>query len=131
MVALLLLPALLAAAAALPAGAASPQPPLLTGAAVVFVGRVQHAADGTTMFDMNGVEVKATVTGTTGLFVSMSQVQKVEPNVFQVSAVAVGGRPGRFASPTTHPLRQVSAAPPCEKAFNADKVGRHGHGRSG
>jgi hypothetical protein len=51
---------------------------------VLFVGRVQKAADGTVSFDMNGVEVKTTVTGTTGLFASMSQIQKVQGNVFQV-----------------------------------------------
>ena len=73
---LLLLPAV---AATLPA----PRP-LLLGDGVVFVGRVLHAADGTTLFDMNGVQIKTTVTGTANLFVSMSQVQKVEGNVFQV-----------------------------------------------
>eukprot|EP01046_Picozoa_sp_COSAG06_P002655 COSAG06_NODE_96_length_24336_cov_75.057845_2_plen_498_part_00 len=57
---------------------------LLTGDGVVFVGRVQHAAGGATMFDMNGVQIKATVTGTASLFASMSQVQKVQGNVFQV-----------------------------------------------
>jgi hypothetical protein len=56
----------------------------LLGDNVVFVGRVLHAADGTTMFDMNGVQIKTTVTGTAGLFVSMSQVQKGQGNVFQV-----------------------------------------------
>lgn len=61
-----------------------PPSSMLTGDDVEFVGRVQTAADGTTMFDMNGVQIKATVTGTTGLSVSLSQVQKVEGNVFQV-----------------------------------------------
>ena len=88
----LLLPAVLLASAAgvsLPPGAAAtvlppPPPPLLLGDDVVFVGRVQHAADGSVMFDMNGVQIKATVTGTSGLFVTMSQVHKVQGNVFQV-----------------------------------------------
>ena len=85
MVALLLLPALLAAsgrvAATLPP---PPPPPVLMGENVVFVGRVQKAADGTALFDMNGVQIKAAVTGTTGLSASMSQIQKVKGNVFQV-----------------------------------------------
>jgi len=51
---------------------------------VAFVGRVQKAADGTVMFDMNGVRVQATLTSTTSLFASMSQVQKLEGNTFQV-----------------------------------------------
>jgi hypothetical protein len=59
-------------------------PTLLIDKNVVFVGRVQKAADGTVSFDMNGVEVKTTVTGTTGLFASMSQIQQVQGNVFQV-----------------------------------------------
>jgi hypothetical protein len=71
---LLLLPALLLAAAI---------SPHLVGD-VVFVGRVQKAVDGTVMFDMNGVQIKTTVTGTASLFVSLSQVHKVEGNVFQV-----------------------------------------------
>ena len=62
-----------------------PSPTLLIGEdTVAFVGRVQRAANGTTMFDMNGVQIRATVSGTTGLSVSLSQVQKVEGNVFQV-----------------------------------------------
>lgn len=36
------------------------------------------------MFDMNGVQIKTTVTGTTSMFASMSQVKKVQGNVFQV-----------------------------------------------
>ena len=69
----------------LPAAAASPASrPLLTGDGVVFVGRVRHGAGGTTMFDMNGVQIRTTVTGTTGLFAAMSQVQKVSDNLFQV-----------------------------------------------
>eukprot|EP01048_Picozoa_sp_COSAG05_P020112 COSAG05_NODE_3332_length_2146_cov_1.768930_2_plen_385_part_00 len=66
--------------------AAMPAPPvLLSGDGVVFVGRVQlDAASNTTMFDMNGVQIKATVTGTTSLCASLSQVQKVKGNVFQV-----------------------------------------------
>ena len=66
--------------------AAMPAPPvLLSGDGVVFVGRVQlDAASNTTMFDMNGVQIKAAVTGTTGLSASMSQIQKVKGNVFQV-----------------------------------------------
>ena len=57
---------------------------LLMDDSVVFVGRVHRAADGTVSFDMNGVQVQATVTGTTGLYASMSQVQKIEGNTFQV-----------------------------------------------
>ena len=60
------------------------QPPLLNDGNVSFVGRVQRNADGSTSFDMNGVEVKTTVTGTTTLFASMSQVQMVKGNTFQV-----------------------------------------------
>ena len=89
MVKLLLPPVLLLAALVAPGRAAAAPPPsspplLLGGDAVVFVGRVQKGAAGTTMFDMNGVQIKTTVTGTTGLFASLSQVQKVEGNVFQV-----------------------------------------------
>ena len=59
---------------------------LLMGGNVEFVGRVQRAADGSAVsFDMNGVQVKATVTGTTGLYASMSQVSsKAQGNAFQV-----------------------------------------------
>jgi hypothetical protein len=84
MVALLLLAASAGASLALVDTALPASRPLLTGDDVVFVGRVQHAAGGTTMFDMNGVQIKTTVTGTTGLFASMSQVQKIQGNVFQV-----------------------------------------------
>lgn len=56
---------------------------LLLGDNVVFVGRVQTNADGTTSFDMNGVQATATVTGTTGLSVSLSGLC-AEGNAFQV-----------------------------------------------
>eukprot|EP01045_Picozoa_sp_COSAG04_P008973 COSAG04_NODE_509_length_13229_cov_4.567145_8_plen_208_part_01 len=55
----------------------------MAGDSVEFVGRVQKRADGTTAFDMNGVQVKATVTGTTGLTASMSGMC-AEGNTFQV-----------------------------------------------
>jgi len=67
--------------------ATEPPPPLprLMNDNVIFVGRVTTLDAGvTTSFDMNGVQIKATVTGTTGLYASMSQVQMVEGNVFQV-----------------------------------------------
>ena len=81
MVALLLL---LLATGSKVVAAALQTPTLLRGDDVVFVGRVLHAADGTTLFDMNGVQIKTTVTGTTGLSASLSQVQMVQGNVFQV-----------------------------------------------
>jgi hypothetical protein len=59
-------------------------PPLLLGDDVVFVGRVQKGPQGSTLFDMNGVQIKTTVTGTTGLSASLSQVSKAMGNVFQV-----------------------------------------------
>jgi hypothetical protein len=67
----------------LPLMAAAEAPPLLMDDSVVFVGRVQKGTDGTTSFDMNGVQVKATVTGTTGLYASMSGMC-AEGNTFQV-----------------------------------------------
>ena len=70
--------------AAAAAAAAAQTSSLLMGGNVEFVGRVQRAADGTVSFDMNGVQVKATVTGTTGLYASMSQIHKVSGNAFQV-----------------------------------------------
>ena len=84
MVALRLPPALLLAALAASGwvAAALPPPRLMGGDAVVFVGRVRQGAAGTTMFDMNGVHIKTTVTGTTGLCAAMSQVQKVSDNMF-------------------------------------------------
>jgi len=51
---------------------------------VQFVGRVKKEADGSVSFDMNGVQIKATVTSTTGLTAIMSQVQKAQGNTFQV-----------------------------------------------
>ena len=57
--------------------------PLLMDDSVVFIGRVQKGADGATSFDMNGVQIKATVTGTTGLYASMSGMC-AEGNTFQV-----------------------------------------------
>jgi len=68
---------------------------------VVFVGRVTTLDAGvTTSFDMNGVQIKATVTGTTGLYVSMSQVQKVQGNVFQVYLGGVLQPSSRFNTST-------------------------------
>ena len=74
----------------------STHPMLLTGDEVVFVGRVQHTSSGTTMFDMNGVQIRATVSGTTGLSVSLSQVHKVQGNVFQVYLDGVPQPRSRF-----------------------------------
>jgi hypothetical protein len=81
---LLLLLLLLPASGHTSAVTSPPNSKFLFGDEVAFVGRVQHAASGTAMFDMNGVQIHATVSGTTGLSVSLSQVQKVEGNVFQV-----------------------------------------------
>jgi len=55
----------------------------------MFVGRVRKNTDGSTSFDMNGVQVQASVTGTTGLTAQMSSkcadpVRKRFKNVFQV-----------------------------------------------
>ena len=78
----LLLPALLAASSGV---LRSHSHSLLRDDDVVFVGRVlRNAADRTTLFDMNGVQIQARVTGTASLYASMSQVQKVQGNVFQV-----------------------------------------------
>ena len=68
---------------------------------VVYVGRVATLDAGvTTSFDMNGVQIKATVTGTAGLYASMSQVQKVEGNVFQVYLGGVLQPASRFNTST-------------------------------
>ena len=51
----------------------------------VFVGRVHKHADGKAVsFDMNGVQIRATLSGTTSLFAWMSQIQEVKGNTFQV-----------------------------------------------
>ena len=50
-----------------------------------FVGRFHKAADGGSVsFDMNGAQIVATLSGTTSLDVSMSQIKKVKDNTFQV-----------------------------------------------
>ena len=111
MVALLLLPALLAASGRVAAALQPPPPaPLPMGENVVFVGRVQKAADGTAMFDMNGVQVKATVTGTTGLYVSMSQVQKAQGNTFQVFLDGVIQPASRFNTSMWQPGQATKVA---------------------
>ena len=97
--ALLLSSALLVAAAAAAANTVV-APRLLRGNNVVFVGRVQQDTDGTTKFDMNGVEIRATVTGTTGLSISLSQVEKVEGNTFQVYLDGVLQPHSRFNTST-------------------------------
>ena len=57
---------------------------LLMDANVEFVGRVHEDTSGVVSFDMNGVQIKATVTSTTALYAFMSQVQKAQGNTFQV-----------------------------------------------
>jgi hypothetical protein len=97
--ALLLSSALLVAAAAAATNTVV-VPRLLRGNNVVFVGRVQQDTDSTTKFDMNGVEIRATVTGTTGLSISLSQVEKVEGNTFQVYLDGVLQPHSRFNTST-------------------------------
>ena len=73
---------------------------LLSGDSIVFIGRVQHAADGAVNFDMNGVQIKAALTSTTGLHAFMSQVKKAQGNTFQVFLDGVIQPNSRFNTST-------------------------------
>jgi hypothetical protein len=58
---------------------------LLMDSSVVIVGRhVKKDGGSAVSFDMNGVQIKANLTGTTALYAYMAQVQKAQGNTFQV-----------------------------------------------
>ena len=62
----------------------------------VFVGRIHRNADKSVSFDMNGVEIRATVSNTKSLYAMMSQVSPCSDHI--------GGNSGHCPDPS-RPLR--------------------------